>query len=1299
MKLFLTILLIFTISLTSLGQSQKLTAKKQSNVTSENIVITEETYNKLTDPSINKRKLSKISDREDGKPKRSDDPMARVSYERNLLKNPLTGKIPWNIKKLEKDFVLSSAAGLQSRLKAGGLDFTLSGPKNVGGRTRALAIDMNNENIILAGGVSGGMWKSVDNGVSWTRTTSLDDNPSVTSIAQDPNNTSVWYYTTGELVGNSASEPGAPFRGNGLFKSTDNGDSWTSLTSTASNTSEKYDPFDYSWTICIDPTNSDIYLATADGITRSTDGGTSWTTVITSDSFYEDIIITANGVKYATLSSSGSNKGIYRSATGNSGDWENITPTNFPADYKRIVLANATNVTSEDIVYFLAETNGAGLQGHSFWKLTYTTSAAWEDRSQNLPEGGEGGRDVNGYDSQGSYNMVIKVAPDNENMVFIGGTNLFRSDDAFATSATPLNLGKTGGSNTYWIGGYATENTVAQYPNHHPDVHSLVFKSDNTTLLCGHDGGVSITSDFKKDSDTTPSNSTSTPVDWEFLNNGYLTTQAYTVAIDEDITTSEIMISGFQDNGTWLGRNASSNTNWEYFSSGDGSYCSILNMGEHFLSSSQNGVVYLETDPKGSDPKYTRVDPEGAEGQLFINPFIVDAINNEIMYYAAGQYIWRNSNIFEIPQFQTSEATRNWEKLEVSNSVGTVSALESSIFPSHRLYYGTTAGKIYRMDNSHSQWASKTDITGSNMPVGNINSIDANPRNANEVLVCFSNYGVESVFYTDNGGTSWTAVSGNLEDESVNNNGPSTRTVSIMVTPTDTTYYVGASTGLYSTTVLNGNSTVWTQEASDKIGTSVLAMLKTRRDGFIAAATHGNGIFTANADFSSSAPIALIGIKKDTIQIGESVDFMNKTIGDGITGYEWTFDGAETTSSTNEYPTGIQYNTPGVYTVTLTATNGAGSNTQTIETGIVVKSVQAKFSVDKRNINVGDQVVFTDKSSATATKWTWSFPGGTPESSTEENPTVTYNTVGDFDVTLTVGDDTFTDTEIRKAYITVLDPDDFDDRTLYNVEPEFEESLSQFVFTGDNSGYVTGHTNLKIDEYAEKFEMINPNLNAVKQVQILPTHLQSNSGSPEVIIKIWNGTTEPTDLVYKKAVPFSLLTKGEFNTIDLDFPVAVEKDFFVGYQLKYDIPVDTFAVAHLPLEADGGWANTAYMYYSDAWRAYGDVFGGGLNTSLAIKALVGYDAGATGIEDEITAKVEDLLIYPNPMVHQSNVVFPNENNKKYRLIVVDASGRVVRIIENITGNNVIINREQLKSGVHIINVRGEKIFKGKLLVK
>lgn len=1292
MKHLFTLIITFSTILATFGQSENLTAKEQTNATVKDIVITEKTYNDITNQQLNRRKLMKLADKSSKSPRVADDPYGRINFEIDKLKDPKTGKIPANIRELELKYIFSSNSGLQSKLKAGGLTFTNSGPINVGGRTRALAIDIKNSNTILAGGVSGGLWKSTDNGASWKRVTDLDKHPSITSIAQDPRegHTDTWYYTTGEGTGNSANGRGAFYYGNGLFKSTDNGETWAPIASTASNTLSDFNAselFDICWNICVDPNNGDVYVATYGAIYVSKDGGDSWQKEITANGTlpqYTDVICTPAGVKYATLSSdAATNEGIWRKGSENDATWVNITPNTFPEGYNRLVIGHAPSNTSKDIVYLLGNTPGAGSDGHSFWKLTYDTGATWEDRSQNLPTNGGGDRDVDGYNSQGSYNMVVKVAPDNEDMVFIGGTNLHRSTDGFASK-----------NNTKWIGGYATANNVSSYQNHHPDVHSLVFKPDNATLVCGHDGGLSITTDYKANV------SESTPVVWSFLNNGYLTTQSYTVAIDENTRGSKILVSGFQDNGTWLASNTTSSTIWDYIGSGDGSHCQVINDGNSVLYSSQNGTTILEHNRGGDDQYWTRVDPEGASGQLFINPYIVDAVNSKIMYYAAGQYVWRNSNIFDIPKYQNGSATLNWEQLEVSKVTGTVSYLASSTTPSHILYYGTSLGKLYKLENSHKVNAKQTDITGDAFPQGYISSISINPQDANEVIVSFSNYGIESVFYTKDGGTNWTAVSGNLEDGTDSGNGPSVRSVAIMVSPTDTTFYAGTSTGLYSTSDLNGASTSWTQEAVDKIGTTVVDMIKVRHDGLIAVGTHGNGVFTSDADYSASAPIAAFGISQDTIKIGQTVDFINKTIGDGSLTWEWTFDGAETTSSTTENPSEIVYNTPGFHNVTLKATNSSGSNTLTIEKAVVVKSVHAKFSASKTAVSVGDVVTFKSLSGSAPTTYSWSFPGGSPTSSTDKDVDVTYNTVGTYDVSFTVSDDQFSDTYIRKNYITVLDPDDFDDRLLYNVEEEFEDQLTQFIFTGTNDGYVTGHTSLAIDAYAEKFSFENPNLNAVKAVHIFPTKLIKQSSDPHIYLKVWSGSTEPEEVLYSEKVDFDDLETGKFNTLDLNIPVKVDQEFFVGYELSYETPIDTFAVAHLPLDAAGGWDNTAYMHLDGDWREYNSVFNGNPNTSLAIKALVGFDAGATGIDDKLTdKKVGKLKIYPNPMVDKSKVEFPNEKNQKFRLVVVDASGRVVRIIENVTGNNVIINREQLKPGIHIINLSGEKLYKGKLLVK
>ena len=121
----------------------------------------------------------------------------RGEYIHQMLANPSTDEIPINIRELENQFAqeLAFKANLNRlRMRAAGMDsknapslltWSSLGPNNVGGRTRAVAIDVQNENIILAAGVSGGVWRSSNGGQSWTKTTKSDQLHSVTCIVQD----------------------------------------------------------------------------------------------------------------------------------------------------------------------------------------------------------------------------------------------------------------------------------------------------------------------------------------------------------------------------------------------------------------------------------------------------------------------------------------------------------------------------------------------------------------------------------------------------------------------------------------------------------------------------------------------------------------------------------------------------------------------------------------------------------------------------------------------------------------------------------------------------------------------------------------------------------------------------------------------------------------------------------------------------------------------------------------------------------------------------------------------------------
>jgi Secretion system C-terminal sorting domain len=792
----------------------------------------------------NVRKLSSVYDKEvavnDGKPTAvADNALLRRLYEIELMQDPATGKIPEGIREKELAFaerIRKSQGSISGRVANDVIeDWRARGPFNVGGRTRALAIDLDNENIILAGGVSGGMWRSENGGLSWVKTTGTSDLQSVTSVVQDPRPgfRNIWYYSTGERIGNSASGAGAFFSGNGIYKSVDGARTWQLLPAIADNLPQVITPYDLIFNLAVHPSSGDLYVATWWGIHRSLNGGSSFAEVLPGGiDNWTDVMITPNGTIYASIESDGTpNKGVFRSLDGTT--WTNITPTGFPntgaTTWGRTVLGYAPS--NENIIYVYAD-NLATSRGF-LWKFTYdATTPTWANLTANMPAFGGS---VGNLNTQGGYNMFVKVHPTNPSTVFVAGTNLYRSTDGFTSTAA-----------TTWIGGYSPANNVSVYPNQHPDQHVLLFYPSNPNkALSGNDGGVQVTEDILG------TNANPQPVVWTSLNNGYLTTQPYALSFNPKGTGQQLM-AGFQDNGTWFTNSPNLATPWTEMFTGDGSYNLIADNGLTRYVSSQSGNVYRfnyasEDAPSGDYVAFTRVRPAGATGFGFVAPFILDPNDDNIMYMPAGRRIWRNDNLDAIPLFSNAPPTVNWNNLANSEvPVGSsITALAVSRMPSNRLYYGTSRGLIFRIDNANIGDQTKTDIaTGKGLPIGNVSCITIDPVNANRVFVIYSNYNINSIFYSENGGDTWTNIGGNLEQTATGaGNGPSVRWLAIQ--GNSDKYYVGTSTGLYATTTLSGSTTTWAQENMGGIGNVVVPMIRTREDGFVAAATHGNGLYSA----------------------------------------------------------------------------------------------------------------------------------------------------------------------------------------------------------------------------------------------------------------------------------------------------------------------------------------------------------------------------------------------------------------------------------------------------------------------
>ena len=776
-------------------------------------------------------------------------PAERILWETDRIKDPATGEVPLDIRRKE----LAFAEHMKFTAKSKGFSiqsvntWERVGPDTLGGRTRALALDITDENILVSGAISGGLWKSIDGGQSWVQTLNSSQLHNISTLAQDtrPGKTNVWYAGTGEFRGNSASGGGAPYRGDGIYKSIDGANSWTLLESTSTSTPQFFDQdMDYVWRIVVDASNEtedEVYAAVYSGIYRSVDGGESWQEVLGGrggQHFYTDVVISSTGVLYAALSNPGDNAGVWRSEDGIS--WTEITPENWAPSTQRTTLAIAPS--NEDVVYTASYTPGEGTHDHSLWKYTHQESdsvsltGVWENRSANVP--GFGSFSNRPFDSNENYDLLISVKPDDEQTVFLGGTSLYRSRDGFQSA------------NTAWVAGYSGSNDNWSGA-HHADQHIVLYSpSDPNVMYTGSDGGVHHTTD-----------NTASNVFWRSLNDGYVTSQFHTLTIDHTSSNNPALMGGTQDNGTWIVNDPDDSVLGEKLWGGDGGFAALLNDGQLRYASFQRGRIYrLLYDQSGQRLSWTLVTPSLESNYLFIHPFTLDPTDSNIMYLPGNRRMLRNSDLSSIPNFRSSSHTIGWQELTNTfiTGDGVISTVEASrANPAHRVYFGTSRGRVYRIDDADIGDPPAIDITSALFPSGAYaSSITVHPENADKVAIAFSNYNVQSIFYSEDAGENWSNISGTLEEnEDGAGNGPSVRWLELAVLPgTEPMFFAGTSTGLYSATSLNGNQTQWIQEGSESIGNVVIEMLDVRHsDGFVAVGTHGTGFFQSKIPIPSLA--------------------------------------------------------------------------------------------------------------------------------------------------------------------------------------------------------------------------------------------------------------------------------------------------------------------------------------------------------------------------------------------------------------------------------------------------------------
>ena len=402
------------------------------------------------------------------------------------------------------------------------------------GRVRAIAVHPTDPNTVYIGAAAGGIWKTTNGGASWVNLTDNLPTLSYGAIAIDPNSPNNVYAGAGEILYNFST---VVYNGQGLYKSTDAGNTWTQITNGFGNVTHFGD-------LEVSPHNSNTIFAALgsgyyytgnlsnEGIWRSTDGGINWTKTLFVVDAFDVIVHPTNAAQvYAACGGGVTGSGFYISFDAGA-NWSQSN-TGLPAANTilrmQISISNSSPSTIYGVVYDNSGTPKA-------YKST-NGGLSWGQISAGTQLGGNYG---SGWSDQGGYDLCIAVNPTNANQVFIGNIELHQS-----TNGSTFSPKRISGGTTAW-----------DCPSH-TDLHRIVFSPSNSSVVyIGCDGGI-----YK---------STDAGNNWSSANNGIETIQFYRLASHP--TNHDTLLGGAQDNGNFRTLNGGS-TAWDFVSTGDGMEC------------------------------------------------------------------------------------------------------------------------------------------------------------------------------------------------------------------------------------------------------------------------------------------------------------------------------------------------------------------------------------------------------------------------------------------------------------------------------------------------------------------------------------------------------------------------------------------------------------------------------------------------------------------------------------------------------------------------------------------------------
>lgn len=675
------------------------------------------------------------------------------------------------------------------------------------GRMKAIWVDLSDAsgNTVWVGGIGGGLWKTTNfktSPATWLPINDFFTNMAVGSICQDPSNPNIMYFGTGERTYNVDA-----IRGGGVWKSIDNGANWTLLAATTSYMNVSKLLCDAAGNLYVGTILSNTGTGTS-GLFRSTNGGISFSNISPNgiDTRISDFVISSTGRFHVATGYYNSSNPGYRytdnPSTIASNSW--TSGSGFPstsANNQNCILAvngatlYAVPSNSSYVVPIIYKSTNGG--------------ANWAPTATSPPNAG----DIAFSSGQAWYCLAIDVNPSNADNVIVGSLNCYATTDG----------GNTWTQRSDWVSGVGA---TGQYV--HADIQTIEWYANNQVLI-GTDGGIF----YSADAGTT----------FQDRNTGLNIKQFYSCAIHPTLT--DYLLGGTQDNGCHKFTTSGLNTTVE-ITGGDGAFVHI-DQDEPLFQFASYVRNRHRRSVNGGDNWSSVNFYKGTSG----SPVDFGSFINPSDYNNSADIMYSGSDANEFFRWTTAQTTPNGSYynttgfpaganiLSVSNLSGTVTALTVSPHTANRLYLGTGSSRVIRIDNAHTftSGSAGVNISGA-FPAGSTITCIAVGATDDNLMVIFSNYGINNIWVTTNGTSAtptWTVIDGNLPDMPVR---------WAVYDPTDNAKaWIASETGVWNTTGINGGSTVWT--ASPGFPTVRTDMMKYRAsDQNLVAATHGRGMWT-----------------------------------------------------------------------------------------------------------------------------------------------------------------------------------------------------------------------------------------------------------------------------------------------------------------------------------------------------------------------------------------------------------------------------------------------------------------------